>query len=617
MTNSKNSVVIIGAGPTGCTAALLLAKLGIPCTLIERRNSPSSHPAAHVINARTLEVWAQIDPALAEEMFAASPSLDEATDIHWRTSLTGLKLGSINPLPEDPAKAVQLLSLSSYRTIHLGQHKVEPILWKWVEQQTLINFRKGVSAWDLKQNPDSVTAILRPAHDRDGSGPGEVFEARFAIACDGAGGRSRDALGINMDGDALAHIASVFFKAECSPPLSDLPVLAWLYNPNFAGVLINHINGDFILMTPYFPPAQDINDFDEAYWREAIPHALGTTPTNLKINSCGSWVMTAQVADHYRKGNIFLAGDCAHRFPPTGGYGLNTGVQDAHNLAWKLAAVLEDRANASLLDSYEIERKPVAEANCAQSVHNHFKMDTVTAPFKMTGRASFEMSKKLRRPPFSWIPQVWQRRLLNLLMRLARQQTRPLLQDNKRGSELRAKVAAEIPAQAEHFSAPGIEVGFAYTDGLVASEAGEKPIDGDGITQYRPTTWPGARMPHTNIALNGKPISNHLLLNMRDFLLICAPGNGAQWASALESITLPLGLSVKLEEIHATSAPDETWKKLFEVGEHGAVLIRPDGHVFWRASQTSDVSQLAQALNSRWPTPSTIASKTEQNEAIG
>ena len=141
-------VVIVGAGPSGCSAALLLAKLGIPSILIERRETPSSHPAAHVINARTLEVWAQIDPALADEMFAASPKIDELNEIHWRTSLVGRKLGSISPLPEDPEHVARLLALSSYRTIHLGQHKVEPILW--IYQNTLSSeHAQKAPKWDI------------------------------------------------------------------------------------------------------------------------------------------------------------------------------------------------------------------------------------------------------------------------------------------------------------------------------------------------------------------------------------------------------------------------------------------------------------------------------------
>ncbi len=609
MSFKMNTVMIIGAGPTGCTAALLLAKLGIPSTLVERRKSPSTHPAAHVINARTLEVWAQINPALADEMCAASPSLDDATDIHWRTSLTGRKLGSINPLPADPDTAARLLSLSAYRTIHLGQHKIEPILWKWVEQQPLIDFRKDVTAWDLQERSNAVITMLRPTSDRTGSGVATPLQTRFAIVCDGAGGRSRENLGIEMKGDVLAHVASVFFHAECSPPLSGLPVLAWLYNPDFAGVLINHIDGDFVLMTPYFPPVQDIADFDSEYWHKAIPHALGTEPKQLEIRSCGSWVMTAQVADHYRRGNAFLAGDCAHRFPPTGGYGLNTGVQDAHNLVWKLAAVLENRAAPSLLDSYEVERRPVAEFNCAQSVHNHFKMDSVTAPFKMTGRASLVLGGKLQRPPFSWLPKSWQRRALMTLMRIARKQTRPLLQDNPRGQRLRDAVAAEIPAQAEHFSAPGVELGFAYESGLVASEPGPKPILGDGITQYRPTTWPGARLPHTDIYLGNGVASNHLLLNMRDFLLLCGPNKHQPWRDTVAKAAIPDGINIRVEELHTAGHTATLWRHLFEVGEDGAVLIRPDGHVLWRTSKSADksIQDLQQTLTTRWPEPSPTA----------
>lgn len=596
-------VVIVGAGPSGCSAALLLAKLGIPSILIERRETPSSHPAAHVINARTLEVWAQIDPALADEMFAASPKIDELNEIHWRTSLVGRKLGSISPLPEDPEHVARLLALSSYRTIHLGQHKVEPILWRWVQQNPLIDFRKSTNVWQLDQFDDQVKTVLRPAKDRNGQGPSETLLSRFALACDGANSNIRSKLGIKMEGDTLAHISSVFFHAECKPPLKELPVLAWLYNPDFAGVLINHTDGNFIIMTPYFPPVQSAADFDPEYWQQNIPKALGCVPEKLEIRSCGSWVMTAQVADHFQMGNVFLVGDAAHRFPPTGGYGLNTGVQDAHNLAWKLAAVLNKGTSPRLLESYETERKPIAEYNCAQSVSNHFKMDRVTAPLKMTGRSSMVLGEKLKQAPFSWLPHRWQVNTLNFLMRLAKKQTKPLLENSKRGKNLRAKMAAEIPAQAEHFSAIGLEIGFSYAKGVVAPEGSDKPIAGDGITEYLPTTWPGARIPHVPVHLEHGIGSNHLLLDMNNFQLLCTSKYRQEWDQILSKIHYPTGLSIKTESLDIADKSSTTWQAIFEVGEQGAVLVRPDGHVAWRSKLKPEAAaaKLQDAITTFWP----------------
>lgn len=607
MTESTSSVLIVGAGPTGCTAALLLAKLGIPTTLVERRSAPTSHPAAHIINARTIEVWAQISPDLADEMMTASPSLDDPTDIHWRTSLVGRKLGSFSPVPSDMDRALKLLSHSSYRTIHLGQHKVEPILWDWVRKNPLIDFRTGVAATLVEQTPDHVRVALSDNRDTPTTTTGTTHQYAYLLACEGAGSGIRKALGIAMPGETLSNVTSVFFRAKFNGDTTEKPpLLTWIYNPGFAGVLINHLHDEYILMTTYFPPAQDHADFDSTYWRQAIPKALGVTPTHLDIVSCGHWAMTEQVASRFRQGRIFLVGDAAHRFPPTGGYGLNTGVQDAHNLCWKLSAVLEDRAAASLLDSYESERKPVALHNCQRSVSNHYKMDAVTRHFGITSRGAGNFAHKVAKPPLSLLPRPVARLCVSFLSRLARLQSAILDKDNSRGAAIREKVAAEIPHQAEHFSAPGLELGFAYQHGVLLPEPGDKPVFGDGITEYRPTTWPGCRMPHLPIIVAGKSQSNHLLLDQVHFLLLCGPAQYESWAALLAGISIPDGMSIAVHEIQAdnsTETPEEAWLRFSEVHGDGALLVRPDGHIAWRSQQApADSGTLEQVLHKLWPT---------------
>jgi len=624
--NDQAPVVIVGGGPTGCTAALLLAKLGIRSILLERRRAPTFHPAAHVINARTVEVWAQISTALAQEMVDASPPIEATREVVWCTTYTGRRLGAVDIVPKAD-RLRELLSLSAWRPLHLGQHKIEPILWRWVKNEPLIDFRSGVNVDELELRVDGVrlgygkTRDARPgqAHPAERvnqkvsdagrsssvGGHGQV-EGRYVLACDGAGSTIRNQLGIALHGPVLSHIASVYFKASLEPLVpKPLPVLAWIYNPEFAGVLINHMNGDYILMTSYFPPVQSEQDFNPAFWKDAIPKALGRSDVPVKISSCGTWTMTAQLAERFREGRVLLVGDAAHRFPPTGGYGLNTGVQDAHNLAWKLAAVLEGRAGDRLLNTYELERRPVAQANCEQSVKNHWKMDQVTRHFKLTGAGLAKLTGLVTRAPFRWLPDSWQRRLVDFVLRSGRAQTRPLLAEGPRSEALRAKVAAEIPQQAEHFGARGVELGFAYSRGLVRAEDTPKPVIGDGIIEYRPTTWSGARLPHVDLQRDGTRASVHTLLNQRDFLLLCAAKAGDDWRRHLASQRLAPGLSVRVDALELAGTPENSglnWERLFEVGERGAVLVRPDGHVAWRTRKppASGAVELVETVNALW-----------------
>src|SRR6185503_9808236 len=201
--------------------------------------------------------------------------------------------------------------------------------------------------------------------------------SRYVIGADGANSRVRDTLGIQMRGPVLANMGSVFFHADLFGETSR-PLLTWIYSPSFCGVLIAHANNDYVLMSPYLSKRQDIAANSRSYWARVLPQVIGEGVA-FNIHSTGTWTMTSQTAENFALDNVILAGDAAHRFPHTGGFGLNSGVQDAHNLAWKLAAVLEGRAPASLVDTYDIERRAVVERFAEQSVSNHFKLDEATA----------------------------------------------------------------------------------------------------------------------------------------------------------------------------------------------------------------------------------------------
>ncbi|NWH09474.1 MAG: FAD-dependent monooxygenase [Alphaproteobacteria bacterium] len=571
-------VVIVGAGPVGCTAALLLAKNGIQTDLIERRSHPVLHPAAHVLNARSLEIWASIDRRLAQAILDASPPPEELLEIVWYTALSGRRLGHIATVPggED---LLRIMEQSAWRSTHLGQHKLEPLLWKQIEQTPLITLHRGMTFESATETETGVKVVART-----GTMPVE-FKGRYLIGADGANSAVRQGCQIPMDGPELAHVASAFFRADLSRFFPQRPpLLSWIYNENFVGPLIHHYDNHWILMSPYFPSVQSGEDFTPQRWRQLIWGAIGSRAVDISLISTGTWTMTSQIAERYRSGRIFLVGDAAHRFPPTGGFGLNTGAGDAQNLAWKLAGVLSGALCEPVLDTYETERRPVAAANAAQSVKNHFKMDLVTRHFGLKSGGAASFNKALGAPPLSWLPRGRRQGLVERGLARARRGAAALAITSRKSDELRGRVAADIAQQQEHFSARGLEMGYAYAQGIVMPENSPKPVAGAGVVDYRPTTWPGARLPHAWCGNKAGEISTHDLLEPGAFLLLTGPGRALAWSEACAKLSAHCALPIRLAELADGANPNlvSYWERIFEVGADGAVLVRPDGHVFSR-----------------------------------
>jgi hypothetical protein len=241
---------------------------------------------------------------------------------------------------------------------------------------------------------------------------------------------------------------------------------------------------------------------------------------------------------------VLLAGDAAHRFPPTGGFGLNTGVQDVHNLAWKLAHVLAGRAPERLLDTYDEERRPVAQANTDWSVRNFLEGGTATGP----GNFMATMQIEAGGPD---VPRVL------------------------------AQLRADIDRERDHFDALGQDLGFVYERGALVPDGSALPAVADPAAEYAPNARPGSRATHAWLRRGGETISSLDLLGSTFVLLV--PDAATEWAAAVESPALPV--AVRLHRIGTTADlrdPDGSWRALYGVGEHGAVLVRPDGHVACR-----------------------------------
>jgi 2,4-dichlorophenol 6-monooxygenase len=594
-------VVVVGAGAAGSTTALMLARYGIGTTVLERRSTPLEHPAAHVINATSLEAWERVDPGLAAAIAAESPPLEEIRTIRWAARV-GDPIADLDFLTGDPDELALVRTFSTYLRSHVGQHQLMPKLWDALEREPLVDFRRDVAVAGLTHAADGSVVVT----DRSG----RTHPGRFAVAADGANSALREHAGITLEGPVLAHMGSAFLHAPgLYAPGESRPLLTWIYQPDFAGVLIAHADDCYILMTVYLHPDQEIARSGRTYWERTVPTVLGRD--DVTIRSTGTWTMTSQMATRFRDRGLLLVGDAAHRFPHTGGFGLNSGVQDAENLAWKLHAVLVDGADPSLLDTYEQERRPVIRAFAEYSVRNHFKLDEVTRPFGVSNKALYGATRAVTKPPLSWLPRRVTAAMMERGTRMQLARTAGLAPSSRHSERLRRHVENTVPDQVEHFVATGLEFGYGYTGGLTATERGSPRTIGDGVRHHVPTTWPGRRLPHVPIEDGGRVVPVRTLVRATGLTLMTFDAAAWETWTAQNLVGLPIAVVVQPLAV-ADDLPASIADRL-EIGPVGAVVVRPDTHVVWRTSTdaTESGDALARFLRDvwapRWPDRTTSA----------
>ncbi|MFF1649964.1 FAD-dependent monooxygenase [Streptomyces sp. NPDC058240] len=549
MTGIDTPVVIVGAGPVGLATALVLGRHGVRSVVFEQYDGINPHPRAHVVNTRSMELfrtWGIADAVRADAVDPVS-----AGTILWKQTLAGEPLGRIDLLEGPEDQLLRRIHASAEQLISCAQDRVQQHLLDAVLAQGMATVHYSTTVVEVTDHGDHVDVTV------EGAGERRILRTCYAVAADGATGGLRDTLGIAMDGSAvLGHQLNIYFHGDLSPWTSEDPaLLVWLINSASPGLLIG-MDGvrRWTFQRSFDPAVESPQDYPPERCARIIRDAVGTTELDLDIRSVGPWTMTARTAETYRSGRVFLVGDAAHQFPPTGGLGMNSGLADADNLGWKLAAVLRDGASDALLDSYERERRPVAVDNARHSMLNAIKMAEVGI-----GPETTRIAALLESP------------------------------DPAVAEAERRRIAQAIPPQRPHFDALNQEIGYIYG---AARHADDAPLS---ATDHTPTAVPGARLPHAWIERDGERVSTHDLL-IPGFTLIAAPG-GADWADAFAATgegvakrTVVIGRDV--------TSPDGHCPELLGIGEDGALLVRPDGHIAWHSAEgSSPASALAALVN--------------------
>lgn len=360
----RTPVLIVGGAVVGLSTALFLTRHGIRPLLVERHPSALAHPRARVINPRTVEVFR--GAGIEEEIFAARSLTSELSEklMVRAENLAGPEIFSA-PMQDEAPELNSSVTPATWCSI--DQDRLERIVAARAAERGA-DIRWSTELLDFEQTESGVTARIRS----NLTGEITTVEADYLVAADGAASPVRGALGIAAEGPGtLIHTASVVFRADLSGPLRGRDLgLGYFDQPDTGTLLMPMDDSRWVFYTPYHPErGESIDDFDEARAIAAVRAAVGVPDLvvdelEVQIAKTGEKVLAfeiaAQLAARYREGRVFLVGDAAHSMPPTGAFGASTGIQDADNLAWKLAAVLHRTAGPALLDSYEAERRPVA-----------------------------------------------------------------------------------------------------------------------------------------------------------------------------------------------------------------------------------------------------------------
>lgn len=560
-------VLIVGGGGCGLSASIFLSDHGVGHMLVERHTDTSIVPKAHYINQRTMEVFRQ--HGLYDDVVERASTTDRFGRVRWQTSLTGdgpLDRRVIHEMDAFGGGALTEVYAADGPVLpfKLPQLRLEPILRRKAEERNPGRVLFSHELVSFAEEGDRVVAEIRDLT----TGDVNRVVAQYVIAADG-GRTLGPELGVRMQGTVkMADVTTAYFSADLSQWWHDGTLMTWFVNPYRPD-----LNSALLEMGPTWGRQceewgltfvlGDVDLSDDAAVAERMREVLGLPDLDLTVHKVSRWTVEGVLADRYRVGRVFIVGDAAHRQPPTTGLGLNGGIQDVHNLAWKLAAVLSGRADDGLLDTYEAERRPVGKRNVDWGLAAWFHHRVMTEAAIGLGP---HVPPERRSTAFAHY-----------------------FEPSEVGEVRRARAAELFGTHRAECQAHDLEIGFAYEAGAVVPDGTEPPPRSPMGTDYHPTTRPGHRLPHAWIERDGQRLSTHDLVGAANgFALLTGP-TGTGWAEAAREVAEKFSVPLTVARIgDGAEYTDDGWADVREVGDDGAVLVRPDNHVAWRSMSATE-----------------------------
>jgi 2-polyprenyl-6-methoxyphenol hydroxylase-like FAD-dependent oxidoreductase len=540
-------VLIAGGGPVGLSAAILLAHHGVASLLVEQHSGTSIYPKARFINARTMEVFRQV----GVERAMRDVALPDARNVQWAKSLSG-EVTMSRPvetmIPDTVRSFTPAPGCSSTQDIF------EPVLLAHARDglatKADVRFHTQLVGFEQRAPEHVVAGVLDRRTNKT-----HAMRARYVIGADGARSRVREILGIQMRGQpVLTHAVNILFRADLSQWTAGKSLnICFITNPDAAGLLLPN-GGDRWRFTVFYHPekGEKPEDFTPERCLRLVRTAVGVPDLPVELGQTFAWSDGVLVAERFGEGGAFLIGDAEHLMPPAGGFGMSVGIQSAHNLAWKLAAVLKGWAGPALLATYQSERAPITQQIVDQMMRN---------------AAAARRKDEAPKPG--------------------------------------APSARPAPGRPEFFREHGLVFGGTYESAAIIPDGTPAVPLENPTTDYVPNARPGSRAPHLWVERGSETIST--LDVFGSGMVVLAGLEGRAWCDAAREIAargIPIrGLRVGRDADLVDR--DGAWERAYGVERDGAVLVRPDGYVAWRCptSMAQPKGELESALSRilGWP----------------
>ena len=535
--SARLPVLVVGAGPVGLALAGDLGWRGIDCLLVERSDGVIQQPRMDMVGIRSMEFCRRW--GIVPWVESAGYNREYPQDCAWVTDLNGYEFGrEFFPTPA----AEQCPPTSPQKRERCPQNFFDPVLVRFARSTGHVDLRYETELESFEDRGDHVHATLKSTT----RGERRMVQAQYLVGCDGGASGVRQALGIGMTGEpVLSYTTNVIFRCDGLERLhTKQPAYRYIFiGPEGTWATLVAINGRDQWRFSLVGDATR-REVSEAEMRQAIVRAVGRE-FDFEILSVLPWVRRQLVADRYRQGRVFIAGDAAHLTSPTGGFGMNTGILDAVNLSWKLAAVVQGWGGPQLLDSYEFEQHPVAVRNVTEASENLRRM----------------LSPRVLKPD----PAVFD-------------QNDPNIDAARR--EYGARYTEMM--RREWFSV-GIHLGYVYEGSPIVVPDGT-PSPPNEVSRYTPSARPGSRAPHVWLA----KAQSTLDLFGQSFVLLRF-GEAPPAVDALTEAAAAAGVPLRVVDVRHAAAEQLYQRRL--------VLVRPDGSVAWRADAVpSDAASLVDTI---------------------